>query len=104
MPGPRSRTRITKAGAGPVSTRNSTRPPPAYWNALRAISEVAVAIRVWSSGGKPSSPAIWRARCRARTTSGFERGSPGSGAACSWRAPPSAVRAAKTVTSSRPRL
>src|SRR5512132_2012725 len=38
-------------------------------NALRAISETAVAIRVWSCTSKPSKPLIWRAFCRAATTS-----------------------------------
>ena len=56
MPGPARRNRITKAGAALASTLNSTRPPPAYLNALRAISEVAVAMRVWSSWAKPSKP------------------------------------------------
>ena len=35
--------------------------------------DTAVAMRVWSSGAKPRRPAIWRARCRARTTSGSNR-------------------------------
>src|SRR5512132_4356658 len=38
-------------------------------NALRVISETAVAIRVWSCTSKPSKPLIWRALCRAATTS-----------------------------------
>ena len=58
---------------GPGFDQELDRPPPAYWKALRAISDVAVAMRVWSSWAKPSSPAIWRARCRARTTSGSRR-------------------------------
>ena len=37
------------------STRNSTAPPRAYMKALRAISETAVAMRVWSWPSKPSS-------------------------------------------------
>ena len=74
MPGPRSQTRTTQAEAAACSTRNSALPPPAYWKALRAISDVAVAIRVWSSGGNPSSPAICRragAPGRRRVPGGF---------------------------------
>src|SRR5512147_1405338 len=38
-------------------------------SALRAISETAVATRVWSCTSKPSKPLICRALCRAATTS-----------------------------------
>src|SRR5258706_11492569 len=36
---------------------------------LRAISEIAAAITVWSPALKPTSSASWRPRCRALTTS-----------------------------------
>ena len=50
MPGPLSLTRMRSAS----SIENSIWPPPAYRNALRAISETAVAIRVCSCASKPS--------------------------------------------------
>ena len=103
IPGPRSRIRITIAGAGPLSTMNSSRAPPAYLTAFRAISEVAVAILVWSSGAKPSNPAICRARCRASTMSTSRRISRFRSGRF-MKVLSSLLLAAKTVTSSRPRL
>ncbi len=44
----------------PAISRNSTWPPPAYSNALRAISETAVVMRVWSCASKPTSSASRR--------------------------------------------
>ena len=60
------------AAVWPSSTK-STWPPCAYSKALRAISDVAVAMRVWSWTSKPRSRAMVRARCRARTTSPSRR-------------------------------
>src|SRR5258705_10711162 len=70
MPGPRSLTRTTRSwGARRPSTAISTLPPPAYMKALRAISDAAVAMRVWSWPSKPRRAAISRARWRTATTS-----------------------------------
>jgi hypothetical protein len=70
IPGPRSLTRITRScGARCPSTRNSTAPPRAYMKALRASSEMAVAMRVWSCPSKPTAAATWRAFWRTATTS-----------------------------------
>ena len=70
MPGPRSVISTARTwGEVMPSSRNSTSPPRAYSNALRAISDTAVAMRVWSWMSKPTSAAICRARWRASTTS-----------------------------------
>ena len=48
--------RVRKSGGAAFSsTRNSTCPPVAYLKALRAISETAVAMRVWSCEPNPKS-------------------------------------------------
>src|SRR5690349_4296694 len=70
MPGPRSRTSMISAcGLEAPSNAKVTSPPYAYSNALRAISETALAMRVWSSMEKPKPAAIARALRRAATTS-----------------------------------
>ena len=47
----------------------TTSPRSANFTMLRAISEIAVAIRVWSVAEKPARAAISRPFCRATTTS-----------------------------------
>src|SRR5258705_462143 len=70
MQGPGSLTRTIRSwGARRPSTAISTLPPPAYMKALRAISDTAVAMRVWSWPSKPRRAAISRARWRTATTS-----------------------------------
>jgi hypothetical protein len=74
IPGPRSVTRTRRIwGEVRPSSTKSTWPPFAYSKALRAISDVAVARRVWSCTSNPRSRAMVRARCRARTTSPSRR-------------------------------
>src|SRR5712691_8399981 len=70
MPGPWSRATITTPWRSPlVTTPSVTSPRLAYMRMLRAISEIAAAITVWSPLEKPASSARSRPRCRAVTTS-----------------------------------
>ena len=70
IPAPLSRTLMTNVcGALLEISPNSTCPPPPYSNALRAISETAVVIRVWSCASKPISSARRRVRLRTSTIS-----------------------------------
>src|SRR3989449_5810979 len=52
-----------------VTTLSATSPRLAYMRMLRAISEIAAAITVWSPLENPASAARSRPRCRAVTTS-----------------------------------
>ena len=70
-PGPLSPMTISKAFLGGASLiRNSARPPPAYSKALRASSETAVVIRVWSCRSKPRARRAACVRLRTSTMSG----------------------------------
>src|SRR6185437_8950837 len=72
MPLPLSRS-VTTSILAESSIRNSAAPPPPYWKVLRAISETAVAMRIWSWGSNFRAAAIARVFCRAMTTSFSKR-------------------------------
>src|SRR5687767_9599847 len=73
MPGPRSETTISipvpRGEAGSALITPSPRPSVAYRTTLRASSDTAVAIRLWSTMPKPRSRATSRARWREATMS-----------------------------------
>src|SRR6266853_1458312 len=70
MPGPWSRATTTTPWRSPLATTlSATSPRLAYMRMLRAISEIAAAITVWSPLENPASAARSRPRCRAVTTS-----------------------------------
>src|SRR2546422_217793 len=70
MPGPWSRATTTTPWRSPfVTTLSATSPRWAYMRMLRAISEIAAAMTVWSPLENPASAARSRPRCRAVTTS-----------------------------------
>src|SRR5512142_1614545 len=52
-----------------LATRNTNSPRRAYMRILRAISEIAAAMTVWSAGENPNSAARSRPSCLALTTS-----------------------------------
>ena len=75
-------------------------PPPAYWKALRAISETAVAMRVWSWASKPSR----RGDLAGALAGGHDVVLVPDRQREERQAHAAAPRATTTVTSSRPRL
>src|SRR5256886_8155922 len=70
IPGPWSRATTPTPCGSPFATRlRAIAPRLAYIRMLRAISEMAAAITVWSPLENPASAARSRPRCRAVTTS-----------------------------------
>src|SRR5881394_1046676 len=70
MPGPSSSATTMRPWRVPSTIFvNRTSPRFAYIRMLRAISEIAAAITVWSPAENPTSAASSRPVCRARTTS-----------------------------------